>query len=159
MTASSGHNHNALRLTKQKLAEQDVKNLRGSGMFKVRSRFDARKLREAAQRANFASLTHAAAAIRLTARRSIRRSKRQSSPGRPPHTRAGQLKRAILYAIERQKAKAIIGPSAQIVGTSGHAHEFGGRYRREVFPKRAFMGPALMENLPRLPKFWRASVK
>ena len=128
-------------------------------MIKVRSRFEACNIVNAAHRANFTCLTHAAAAIRLTARRSIRRSKRQSSPGSPPHTRAGQLKRAILYAVERQKANAIIGPSAQVVGTSGHAHEFGGRYRKQNYPKRPFMGPALMENLTRLPKFWAGSVK
>ena len=126
---------------------------------RFRSRINTEKVVRAANRANFECLTHAAAAIRLTARRSIRRSKRQSSPGSPPHTRAGQLKRAILYAVERQKANAIIGPSAQVVGTSGHAHEFGGRYRKQNYPKRPFMGPALMENLPRLPKFWAASVK
>jgi len=125
----------------------------------ARSTFTAKKVTDAATRANFSNLSHAAAAIRLTARHSIRRGRKQSSAGTPPHTRKGQLKRAILYAVEKQKSTAVIGPAYEVVGTSGSAHEFGGRYKRQSYPRRAFMGPALRENLPRLPKIWAASVR
>ena len=124
-----------------------------------KSAFNGRKVKAAASRTNFTNLAHASAAIRLTARRSIRRGKKQSPAGTPPHTRKGQLKRAILYAVEKQKASAVIGPAYEMVGTSGSAHEFGGRYKRQRYPRRAFMGPALRENLPRLPKIWAASVR
>jgi len=128
-------------------------------MFKVRSCFDSRKVINAAQRSNFKNLAHASAAIRLTARRSIRRARKQSFAGSPPHTRKGQLKRAILYAVEKQKATSVTGPAYEMAGTSGSAHEFGGRYKKQRYPRRAFMGPALQENLPRLPKMWAGSVR
>lgn len=125
----------------------------------TRCRFNDRKVKKSARQATIRTLPHAAAAIRLTARRSIRRAKKQSSAGSPPHTRKGQLKRAILYAVEKQKTTAVIGPAYEIAGTSGSAHEFGGRYKRQRYPRRAFMGPALQDNLPRLPKLWAASIK
>jgi hypothetical protein len=105
------------------------------------------------------ALGHAAAAIRLTARRSIRRSDKYSDPGTPPHTRRGQLREAILYAVEKDMLDAVIGPTYDAVGTSGSAHEFGGRYRGDNYPPRPFMGPALEAIRPRLPSFWEGSVK
>ena len=43
--------------------------------------------------------------------------------------------------------------------TSAKAHEFGGRYKRQKYPKRPFMGPALEKTNDRLPKLWAGSVK
>ena len=128
-------------------------NMRG------RSRFDARKVRKKAEAGTFRSLNHAAAAIRLTARRSIRRSPKESSAGTPPHTRRGLLKRSLLYNVDKEKMRAVIGPAYSIVGRSGSAHEFGGKYYGRKYPKRAYMGPALKENKRRLPLFWRGSIK
>jgi hypothetical protein len=54
---------------------------------------------------------------------------------------------------------AVVGPAQDIAGDSGAAHEFGGKYRDEQYPQRPFMGPALIENAPRLPEFWRGSIK
>jgi hypothetical protein len=146
-----------------------------------RSTFSGGKVKDAASRANFTNLTHAAA-IRLTARHSIRKGSkargrdeqgrfksagrvRPSMPGTPPHTRKGQIKRAILYSVERPGARAgtgsraFIGPSYEMMGVSASAHEFGGRFRGQRYPRRAFMGPALRENLPRLPRMWAGSVR
>ncbi len=69
-------------------------------------------LRQAAprRRANIESLGHAGAAIWLTANRSIRKREGPSTPGKPPHTRRGQLRSAILYAVERQRESVVIGP-------------------------------------------------
>lgn len=142
----------------------------------ARSTFTTKKVTDAATRANFSNLSHAAAAIRLTARHSIRkapkargrdekgrfRSEGRTQPsmsGTPPHTRAGQLKRAILYSVEKQAGRALIGPTYEMMGVSASAHEFGGRFRGQRYPARPFMGPALRENLPRLPKIWAASVR
>ena len=107
----------------------------------------------------FEGLAHAAATIRLIARRSIRRSPVASAPGTPPHTRRGQLRRAILYAVEKDRQSVVIGPDYGLIGLSATPHEFGGRYRRERYPKRAFMGPALENVEDRLPKFWAGSVR
>ena len=124
-----------------------------------RSRFDSKKVRRKADKGSFKSLNHAAAAIRLTARRSIRRSKKKSTAGTAPHTRRGQLKRALLYKVEKQRLRAVIGPTYTTVGRSGRAHEFGEKYYGRDYPKRSFMGPALKANKKRISKSWSDSVK
>lgn len=126
---------------------------------RCRYRFDARKIRKKAETGNFTSLRHAAAAIRLTARRSIRRSPKESAAGTPPHTRRGLLKRAILYNVDKAKMSAVIGPAYSIAGRSGSAHEFGGKYRGRKYPTRSFMGPALKANQHRIPKMWADSIR
>jgi hypothetical protein len=126
---------------------------------KCRSRFDARKVRKKAEAGTFKSLNHAAAAIRLTARRSIRRSPKKSSSGTPPHTRRGLLKRSVLYNVDKAKMTAVIGPAYSIAGRSGSAHEFGGKYYGRKYPKRSFLGPALKANERRLPKLWADSIR
>jgi hypothetical protein len=140
------------------------------------SRFNGAKVHKATNRATFENLTHAAAAIRLTARRSIKKAPKArgraaqgrfkavgktqpSPPGKPPHTRKGQIKRAILYAVERKAGRAFIGPTYEAMGMSASAHEFGGRFRGQRYRKRPFMGPALKENVPRLPRLWAGSVR
>ena len=126
---------------------------------KSKTRFDARKVKSAANRASFRNLGHAAAAIRLAARRGIRQRKKPSPPGTPPHTRKGRLKNAIKYAVDKGRQTAVIGPDVNVAGTSGSAHEFGGRYRREQYPRRPFMRPALEKVKDRLPAFWAGSVR
>ena len=140
------------------------------------STFRGGKVKDAAARANFTNLTHAAAAIRLTARRSIKKAPKArgreaqgrfrsagktqpSPPGKPPHTRKGQIKRAILYSVERKAGRAFIGPTYEAMGMSASAHEFGGRFRGQRYRARPFMGPALKENVPRLPRLWAGSVR
>ncbi len=126
---------------------------------RAQTKFDKQKVLVKAKQANITSLGHAGAALRLTARRSIRTRKKTSLPGTPPHTRRGQLKRAIAYAVDKQRGVVAIGPERDGVGTSGSAHEFGGRYRRERYPKRPYMGPALEKLQDRLPDFWANSVR
>lgn len=126
---------------------------------KAMTRIDMGKVKKAAQRASFANLGHAGAAIRLTASRSIRRGKKPSLPGSPPNTRRGQMRRAIRYAVEKNRNRVVIGPEHSIVADAGRAHEFGGSFRHERYQRRPFMGPALEKNIDRLPKLWAASVR
>lgn len=126
---------------------------------KVKTKDETKKVRAKARQGNFKTLGHAGAAIRLVARRSIRRRKSASPIGTPPSTRRGQLKRAIAFAVEKQKGLVVIGPEREVVGESGKAHEFGGRYRREQYEKRSFMGPALEKVKDRLPPLWAGSVR
>ncbi len=126
---------------------------------KAKTRLDRRKILMKAKQANISSLGHAGAAIRITARRSIRKRKKAAPVGEPPHTRRGQLRRSIAYAVEKQQDRVVIGPDVDVVGTSGKAHELGGRYRRESYPKRPFMGPALAKLRERLAAFWANSVR
>jgi phage gpG-like protein len=126
---------------------------------KVTTKKSFDKVKAKAQQGNFKSLGHAAASIRLIARRSIRRRKSTAMPGSPPNTRRGQLKRSIMYSLDKQRGVAIIGPDFDVVGAAGKAHEFGGRFRRERYPKRPFMGPALEKVRDRLPPMWANSIR
>ena len=126
---------------------------------KVQTRMDVQKVLHSVKRANIESLGHAGAAIRLTARRSIRRSPNPSAAGTPPHTRRGLLRRAIVYAVDKYRQLVIIGPAYGMVGLSATPHEFGGKYKREHYNKRPFMGPALDKTKDRLPRHWAGSIR
>lgn len=127
--------------------------------FKVKTRSDIPKVLRKARRANIESLGHAGATIRLTAKRSIRKSTSPAESGKPPKTRRGRLRNSIRFAVERNRQRVIIGPDHRFVGQSARAHEFGGRYRKQRYPKRPFMGPALTKTKARLPKHWAGSIK
>jgi phage gpG-like protein len=106
---------------------------------------------KAVERGAVQGLRKAAFAIYEKARESIVESDRPSAPGEPPHTRRGQLRRAIVYAVDAQEQTAIIGPRESVVGVSAEAHEFGGEFRGEKYPERPFMGAALEEELDIIP--------
>ena len=97
--------------------------------------------------------------VRTVARRKVKPGDRPSLAGTPPHSRTGALKRGILFGVERRQASVVIGPSERFVGTSMAAHEFGGAYKRERYPKRPLMGPSLKESTPRLARMWQDAVK
>jgi len=124
----------------------------------VKTEFDARKVQQRAQAGTFKSLGHAAAAIRLAARRLFRRASGPSAPGQPPHTHTRRMPNAIVYDVDRQSQLAVIGTAKSLVGESGAAHEHGGQYKAEVFQPRPFMRPALLRLQGRLPSFWKNSI-
>lgn len=126
---------------------------------KAKIKMDNNKVRQAARKASIRNLGHAGAAIRLIARHSIKKSPRKSPAGTPPNTRKGRMRNAIKYAVVKDKQSVVIGPDRQVAGTSGSAHEFGGKYKRERYDRRSFMGPALEQVKDRLPAMWAGSVK
>ena len=103
-------------------------------------------------------LRRAGAYVRTVARRKVLTSPKASAPGQPPHSRRGLLKRAILFGADGNRS-VLIGPGFNFVGASASAHEFGGRYMKERYPKRPLMGPSLKESAPHLAKLWRDAVK
>lgn len=118
-----------------------------------------RDVKRAADQASFRNLGHAAASVRRTAMRSLKRSAKPSAEGSPPHTRGKrELPRAIFYAADRDGLEAITGPIASRVGTVGEAHEFGKEYMGQDFQERPFMGPALEQEADRMPSYWASSV-
>jgi phage gpG-like protein len=123
-------------------------------MKKTKIYLKLKELKKRIRAGAYKTLNHAAASIRLTARRSIRRSRKAAKPGKPPHTRAGQLKRSLYYSVDKQKSSVVIGPKYSVMGKSAAVHEFGKRHRGRKYPKREFMKPALMKNKNRLPKKW-----
>jgi len=126
---------------------------------KAKTRSQMHKVARKAKQANIENLGHAGGAIRLAAVRSIRKRKGPAKPGQPPHTHTRRLPRAIKYAVDKSRQVVVIGPDVESFGTAGKAHEHGERYRRERYPKRPFMGPALEKIKPRLPKLWAGSVR
>ena len=126
---------------------------------RVRTTDNTRDVLKAANRASFRNLGHAAATVRRTAMKSIKRSKEPSAEGEPPHTRRGRkLPRSIFFSAEKDGLSAIVGPVASRMGTAGAAHEFGGMFMGEDFPERPFMGPALEQEADRMPSYWSASI-
>lgn len=127
-------------------------------MFGIDSKIidDFKRVEKAAKRVEFRTIEHASARIRKTEIESIDRSNEQSSPGTPPHTRRGQLPRAIRYAVEN--AEGFIGPVASIVGDSAAAAEFGGEFRGQDYPERPFALPALEQNLDRFASDWQGQI-
>ena len=103
-------------------------------------------------------LRRAGAYVRRVAQRKVVTSPKASQPGSPPHSRKGLLKRAILFGSDGDKS-VLVGPGFNQVGTSLAAHEFGGRYKRERYPRRPLMGPSLKESAPRLARMWDGAVK
>ena len=104
-------------------------------------------------------LKRAGAYVRTVARRKVLTSPKPSLPSQPPHSRRGLLKRGILFGLERDGKSVLVGPGFRFVGESMWAHEFGGKYRKERYPKRPLMGPSLKESVPHLAKMWDGVVK
>lgn len=139
-----------------------------------KSRFDYQKMRRKAQTGTFRSLSHAGAVIRKAAVQSIRppaagiqgrdaqghftRVQRPAPVGQPPYTRTRRLPKAILYAVDKRRQSVVIGPARHLIGTVGRPHERGGRYKRQVYPARPFMRPALRKVKHRIPYKWTHSI-
>ena len=130
--------------------------------------FDAPAVRRAVDRATRRQLSGAGAFIRERAMTSIRKRKRISRPGRPPHSHAGHLRRLIFFAYDPGSESMVIGPVRFKTGEAPNLLEFGGRAVREArsgrrrrvrYRRRPFMGPALAAELPELPNRWRNSVR
>ena len=126
---------------------------------KRESEFDEGGLVARVAKAAVDILRRMGAYVRTVARRKVRTSERPSPAGTPPHSRTGALRRGILFGVEKRRQSVVIGPSERFVGTSMSAHEFGGAYKRERYPKRPLMGPSLKESVPRLARMWQDAVK
>ena len=119
--------------------------------FKCHILDETHRVVEGQERAAGKALAKVAFEIRKAAIASIVESPEPSRPGRPPHTRRGLARRAIMYSVDRKAQRAVIGPEASIIGDAMRAHEFGGDFRGQTYPQRPFMGPALERNVGLLP--------
>lgn len=120
--------------------------------------FNSDKLVARVARATTDVLKRMGAYLRTVARRKVKSSEKPSMPGTAPHSKTGALKRGILFGVDKQRKSVLIGPGFKFVGTSMVAHEFGGGYKKERYPKRPLMGPALKESTPHLARLWRDAV-
>ncbi len=121
--------------------------------------FDEEGLLARVRNASRDFLKRAGVYIRSVARRKIATCAKPSLPGSPPHSRRGLLKRGILFGLDSRERRVLIGPGFRFVGESASAHEFGGKYRKERYPKRPLMGPALKESIPHIARLWDGAVK
>lgn len=117
---------------------------------------DTNRVKKAADKATFKNLGHASASIRKDAVGTIERSPEPSPAGTPPHTRRGQAKRAVRFAVD--KDSAVIGFAASVVGEAMSGHEHGDEYKGDEFPERPTMGPALERNQQRFASDWAGSI-
>lgn len=93
----------------------------------AKTKMDARAVKAAARAATIRTLPRAGSYIRGIARRSIRRRQKPSSPGSPPHTRTGNIKRAIRYDLGPARESVAIGPARENAGRIWQTLEYGGR--------------------------------
>ena len=124
---------------------------------------------DAAEKATFKNVGHAAAAIRKTAIDSIASEDGPSAPGTPPHThtggitksgkvRRGAIQKAIAYAADIDSA--VLGPRFSILGIAGRIFEFADNVHGDNFAieERPYLGPALAGNLDRFASSYAGSI-
>lgn len=123
----------------------------------------------AADQATFKNLGHAIATIRGDAIASIKPGEGPSAAGTPPHThtggvgkngktRKGVLQKAIVFHQDKALQQAIAGPRFSVAGDVGEGQEFGGEFRGQQYPERAFMGPAKERNEDRFAQGFVGSI-
>ena len=132
--------------------------------------FDKKAVRDKVDVGTRRVLSKFGAFVRRTARSSIRKRKKPSSPGSPPSSHTGLLKRFIWFGYEPARRSVVIGPARLTQKGRGEAPsllEYGGttrlehrgkRKRAKVRP-RPFMGPAFEKEEPKLPAMWKGSVR
>ena len=123
--------------------------------FNIRIDFEEDTLLGTMKYANKKALRRVGAYVRKAAINAVHKSPKSSTPGTPPNTRRGLLRRAVLFGVESDARSVVIGPAKSLIGISMTAHEFGGMYRGRKYPKRALMGPTLQRTAQQLPKLWK----
>jgi hypothetical protein len=123
-----------------------------------KAEFDGKPVEEAAKKAAYKNLGHAAASLRKEAIASIKKDRGPSPAGEPVHTRQGLAKRALLYAVDKEAEEAVVGFSAAVVDEAMAAHELGEPHKGTDFPKRPTIGPALERNASRLAETFEGTI-
>ncbi|HOK95546.1 MAG TPA: hypothetical protein PK052_04945 [Anaerohalosphaeraceae bacterium] len=132
--------------------------------------FDSPKVIRAVDKSTRKVLSRFGAFVRRTAKQSIRKRKKSSTPGTPPSSHTGLLKRFIFFGYDRQKDSVVIGPTRLTENNRGEAPsilEYGGRTTIQAKKKktrvrirsRPFMGPAFEKEKSTLPSLWKNSIK
>lgn len=104
--------------------------------------------------------------VRRRARRSIRKRKGSSAPGKPPSSHTGVLRRFIFFGFDSARRSVVIGPvlAPSKSGKAPAVLEHGGTVtlpsgeRTDVAP-RPYMGPAFEHEHSNLDSIWRDAVQ
>lgn len=137
---------------------------------KVKSAFfDSAPVRRAVDKTTRRVLSRFGSFVRSDDRKSMRKRKGASRPGRPPSVHVGTLKRLIFFAYDFARRSVVIGPVLFASRSKGvpEALEEGGTTttftrrgrRRQHVDARPHTGPAFQKNLPQVPNLWRDSVR
>jgi len=146
----------------------------GFTLNRFKSMFFDRKLVEGTvDRRTRAVFSRLGAFIRQSARRSFRSgSAKKVVPGKAPRNLTGLLRDSILFAWDSSARSVVVGPwlfskqkqdvpAPALLEHSGTTTRYVKLWKRNVtfrYRKFPFMGPALNENLPLLPQFWRNTI-
>ena len=135
--------------------------------------FDSKPVISFMEKKERAVLSKFGAFVRRAARSSIRKRKRSSTPGKPPSSHTGLLKKFIFFGYDRNEQSVVIGP-VPLGSKSGDAPEtleYGGTAFIEIGPRRnrktrrvsiearPYIGPAYEREQSKLSAMWAGSVK
>jgi len=135
--------------------------------------FDRKAVRSAVDRTTRRVLSKFGAFVRRGAKSSIRKRKRASTPGEPPSSHTGLLRRFIFFGYDRSQRSVVIGPQRlnERIGDAPRALEHGGtstvieglrgkrKKRRVKMAARPYMGPAFEQEKPKLAAMWAGSIR
>ena len=138
----------------------------------VKALFKEDKILDAKKRGTVRALKKAGAFVRSDARRSMKRRKSVSPPGKPPRVLKGQLKRFLFFVVDKDAPENVtIGPVKLNDSGAPRFMEYGGsqvqrRRRRgrtsnvklDIEP-RPFMNPALERQAPGIPDLFKNAFK
>jgi hypothetical protein len=135
------------------------------GMF-----FDRALVKSKVDTATRKRLSKFGAYVRRTARQSIRKRKRSSSPGQPPSSHTGLLKQFIYFGCDENRRSVVIGPVTLARKASGipEVLEYGGkvttpwgkaRGKTVAIEARPFMGPAFDKEIDKASSLWANSIR
>ena len=132
--------------------------------------FDRAKIKKKVDARTRKVLSKFGAFVRQTARKSIRKRKDSSAPGKPPSSHTGTLKKFLFFGYDANRRSVVIGPVV-VSGKSGKAPpalEHGGKVtitagaaqgKTTTIEPRPFMKPAFDKELSGLSNLWRDSIK
>jgi len=131
--------------------------------------FDSQAVLEKVDAATRKVLSKFGAFVRTTARHSIRKRKKISSPGSPPSSHVGTLKRLIFFGYDLSARSVVIGPAPlrstieappllEYGGTASR-QDAKGRHVLAHYRARPYMGPAFAKEQSKLPAMWANSVR
>ena len=132
--------------------------------------FDRTLIKQKVDTATRKRLSKFGAYVRQTAKRSIRKRKRSSSPGQPPSSHTGLLKQFIYFGYDETRRSVVIGPVVLARKASGipEALEHGGnvtiqwgraRGKTVTIEARPYMGPAFERELENISSLWANSIR
>jgi len=123
--------------------------------YKPRFEFQRRRIPDAKARVG----NRQGALVRTIARRSIRRRKKPSQPGKPPTNRTGTLKRFIFYSWDATTQSVVVGPERLPGAKTFTPAALEGTRRRRHLQPRPYMRPAMDAARTKLPELWSGAIK